>query len=64
MHDVFGVVMAKHACRVAIQRPLDLQSKLLESSSVATARAIEERIGRSPDVRPHQRTFAWLQLLL
>jgi hypothetical protein len=56
--------MTKHACRVAIQRPLDLESKLLESSSVAAPRAFEERIGRSLDVRAHQRTFASPQLLL
>jgi len=43
---------------------LDLESELLERPSVAAPRAIEERFGRSPDVRPHQRTFAWLQLLL
>ncbi|MDQ5873112.1 MAG: hypothetical protein M3547_13005 [Acidobacteriota bacterium] len=64
MHGVFGVVMTQHARRMAIQRPLDLEGKLLESPSVATPRAIEERIARSPDVRPHQRTFACSQLLL
>jgi hypothetical protein len=49
---------------MAIQGPFDFESELLESPGVAAARAIEERCGRSPDVRPHQRTFAWLQLLL
>jgi len=64
LHAVFGVVMAKHPSRMAIQRPFDFKSKLLESPGVAAPRAIEERFGRSPEVRPHQRTFAWSQLLL
>ncbi len=64
MHNIFGIVVTNHACRVAIQRPLDLEGELLEGPAVAAPRAIEERFGRSPDVRPHQRTFAWLQLLL
>jgi len=64
LHNIFGIVMTNHPRRVAIQRPLDLESELLERPSVAAPRAIEERYGRSPDVRPHQRTFAWLQLLL
>ena len=64
MHNIFGIVVTNHPCGVAIQRPLDLESQLLECPRIAAARAIEERFGRSPDVRPHQRTFAWLQLLL
>jgi hypothetical protein len=64
LHAVFGVVMAKHPSRMAIERPLDLKSKLLESASVAAPRAIEERIARAPEFRPHQRTFACPQLLL
>ena len=64
MHTVFGVVMTQHARRVAIQRPLDLESKLLESTSVATPRPIEERVARSPEFLPHQRTFAGSQFLL
>jgi hypothetical protein len=64
LHAVFGIVRTQHPSRVAIQRPFDLERELLESAGVATACTIEERIGRSPDVRPHQRTFAWLQLLL
>jgi hypothetical protein len=49
---------------MAIQRPLDLEGKLLESPSVTTPRPIEERIARSPEFRPHQRTLACSQLLL
>lgn len=64
MHGIFGVVMAKHPSRMAIQRPLDLKSKLLESAGVTAPRAIEERIARSPGLRPHQRSFACPQLLL
>jgi hypothetical protein len=64
LHGIFGVVMAKHARRMAIERPLDLQGEQLEGPSVALPRSIEERIGRSPDIRPHQRTVAWPQLLL
>ena len=64
MHHILRVVVTKHARRMAIQGPFDLESELLESSSVATSCTIEERFGRSPDVRSHQRTFAWLQLLL
>ena len=64
MHHVFGIVLTEHSCRMAIQRPFDFKSKLLESPGVAAPRAIEERFGRSPEVRPHQRTFAWSQLLL
>jgi hypothetical protein len=64
LHAVFGVVMAKHACRVAIQRPLELESKLLERPSVAAPRANQERLGRAAGVRPHQRAFASPQLLL
>jgi hypothetical protein len=64
LHGIFGVVMAKHASRMAIQRPLDLKGKLLESAGVTTPRAIEEHIARSPGLRPHQRSFARLQLLL
>ena len=64
MHAVFRVVMAKHPSRMAIQRPLDLESKLLESAGVTSARAIEKHIARSPEFRPHQRTFACPQLLL
>jgi len=56
--------MAKHPSRMPIERPLDLESKLLESAGVATARPIEEHIARSPEFRPHQRTFACPQLLL
>jgi len=64
LHDVFGIVMTQHSRRMAIQGPFDVESELLESASVATSCTIEERFGRSPDVRSHQRTFAWLQLLL
>jgi hypothetical protein len=64
LHTIFGVVMAKHASRMAIQGPLDLKSQLLESASVATPRAIEDSIARSPGLRPHQRSFACPQLLL
>jgi hypothetical protein len=49
---------------MAIQRPFDVQSELLESPSVAAPRAVEEGFGRSADIRPHQCTFAWAQLLL
>jgi hypothetical protein len=49
---------------MAIQRPLDLKSKLLESAGVTAPRAIEERIARSPGLRPHQRSFACPRLLL
>ena len=63
MHRIFRVVMTKHPRRMAIEGPLDLESKLLESTGVTTPRAIEERIARSADVRPHQRTFACSQLL-
>ena len=64
MHGIFSVVMAKHPSRMAIQRPLDLKSKLLESARVTAPRTIEERIARSPRLRPHQRSFACSQLLL
>jgi len=64
LHAIFGIVRTQHPSRMPIQRAFDLQSELLESPSVAAPRAIEERFGRSPDVRPHQGTFAWLQLLL
>ncbi len=64
MHDVLGIVMTQHVSRMAIQRPLDLESKLLESPSVTASRAIEERIARSPNFRPHQGTFACPRLLL
>jgi hypothetical protein len=64
LHDILGIVTTEHASRMAIQRPLDLKGKLLESPSVAAARAIEERFARSVGLRLHQRTFAWSQLLL
>ena len=64
MHAIFRVVMAKHASRMAIQRPFELESELLESASVAPACAIEEHIARSPEFRPHQRSFACPQVLL
>jgi hypothetical protein len=54
LHHIFRIVLTKHARRVAIQGPFDVKSELLECSSVAAPRAIEERIGRSSDVRPHQ----------
>jgi hypothetical protein len=56
--------MTQHACRMAIEGPFDLESELLESPGITASRAIEERIGRSPDVRPHQRTFACPRFLL
>ena len=64
LHRIFGVVVTKHSSRMAIEGPFDLERELLEGPRVAAPCAIEERIGRPPDVRPHQRTFAWLQLLL
>jgi hypothetical protein len=64
LHDVLGIVMTQHASRMAIQRPLDLKGKLLESPSVAPPGAIEERFARSSELRPHQRTFACSQFLL
>ena len=63
LHAVFGVIMAKHPSRMAIQRPLDLESKLLESAGVASPCPIEEHIAHSAEFRPHQRTFACPQLL-
>jgi hypothetical protein len=56
--------MAKHSSRMAIERPLDLESKLLESTGVAAPRAIEEHLARTPEFRPHQGSFACPQLLL
>jgi len=64
LHNVLGIVMTQHASRMAIQRPLDLESKLLESPSVTVPRPIEERFTRSPKFRPHQRAFACPRLLL
>jgi len=64
LHTIFGIVMTQHACRMAIQRPLDLESKLLESPGVAGPCTIEERIARSPGFRSHQRTFACSRFLL
>jgi len=64
LHCIFGVVMAKHPSRMAIQRPLDLEGKLLEGAGVTMPCAIEERIARSPGLRPHQGSFACSQLLL
>jgi hypothetical protein len=64
LHTVFRVVMAKHPSRMAIERPLDLKSKLLESTGVAAPCTVEEHIARSSEFRPHQRTFASPQLLL
>ena len=64
MHHFLGIVTTKHASRMAIQRPLDLKGKLLESPGVAAARTIEESFARSVGLRPHQRTFACSQLLL
>jgi hypothetical protein len=64
LHRILGVVVTKHPSRMAIQRPLDLEGKLLESTGVTAARAFEERIARSPEFRPHQRSFACPQLLL
>jgi hypothetical protein len=56
--------MANHPSRMAIQGPLDIKSKLLESPSVAIPCAIEESVARSPGFRPHQLTFACSRLLL
>jgi hypothetical protein len=56
--------MAKHARRMAVQRPFDRESKLLESTGVAAPCAIEEQIARFAGFRPHQRSFACSQLLL
>ena len=64
MHGVFGIVMTQHSRRMAIQRPLDLESKLLEGAGVALSRAIEERIARSTGFRSHQRPFARSRFLL
>ena len=64
MHRIFGVIMAKHPSRMAIQGPLDLEGKLLESAGVATPSSIEERVARSPRFRAHQRSFACPPLLL
>jgi hypothetical protein len=49
---------------MAIQGPLDLESQLLERAGVTASGAIEERIARSPEFRPHQRTFACSRFLL
>jgi hypothetical protein len=46
------------------ERPLDLERELLESTAVAAPGAVEERVARSPDVRPHQRIFTRPRLLL
>ena len=64
LHGILGVVVTQHACRMAIQRSLDVTSKLLESAGVAFSRAIEERIARFSGLRPHQRSFARSRRLL
>ena len=64
MHNVLGIVVTEHARRMAVQGPLDLESKLLESSSVAAPRTLNKLIARSPGFRPHQRTFACPRNLL
>jgi hypothetical protein len=64
LHHVFGIVMTQHASRMAIQRPFDLESKLLEGPSVATSRTLDPCIARSPEFRPHQLNFACPRILL
>jgi len=64
LHDVFGIVRTEHPRRMAIQRPLDLESKLLESAGVAVTCAFQYCVARSPGFRPHQRPFARSRFLL
>jgi hypothetical protein len=64
LHDVLSVVRTEHSGRMTEERPLDLERELLESTAVAAPGAVEERVARSPDVRPHQRIFTRPRLLL